>query len=197
MSDESPGAAERRPREPPFPLHEDSIRAAMADAWRDHHHARDQTWHALQIEAAMAAGLLGVDVRLDQAGATLGAAMLTVMATVFGMGISLHHRKLEIRKFEHILNCERALGLHRADLISGVQLPGPVRLHDVLLIWKTNTALFILRMHFTIAAFAVLYAVFAQPGAGSFALLGITLALAVGAMVISLIRSAPDDDDDM
>ena len=138
----------------------ESIRFAMDQAWRDHHHARDQTWKAVQAEIALAAGMVGVDVQFAKSGATIAAGALLLLATIFGMCISLHHRKLEIRKFKHIMNCEKALGLHRSDLISDVALPRPIRIWDIFLIWKTNTALFILRMHFSIAVFAVLFVFF-------------------------------------
>ncbi|MBW2737280.1 MAG: hypothetical protein JRE64_00235, partial [Deltaproteobacteria bacterium] len=41
----------------------ESVIAAMDQAWRDHHHARDQTWKALQIEAVLGAGLVTVDAQ--------------------------------------------------------------------------------------------------------------------------------------
>ena len=163
---------------------------AMAQAWADHHHARDQTWKALQMEALLAAGMIGVDAQANEQGATLVAGVLTVLAALFGIGISLHHRELEIRKFRHILNCEEALGLHQPHLISGVRPPGPVRFHDVFLFWKTNTALFILRMHVTVAAFAVLYVVYRAPGSGAYALLLATATLLAAATAASVLRAS-------
>ena len=137
-----------------------SIIAAMDQAWRDHFHARDQTWKALQIEATLAAGMIGIDLQLDNSTATLGAGLLTIVAAILGAAISFHHRKVEIRKFTHILNCEEALGLHTPNLISGVSLPQPIKIWDIFLPWKLNTALFIVRMHVTIMIFAILYIVF-------------------------------------
>lgn len=137
----------------------DSIRAAMDQAWRDHHHARDQTWKALQMEALLAAGLIGVDVQFENPVVTIAAGLLVVIAAISGILLSLHHRKLEVRKITHVFNCEQLLGLHRSDLICGVSAPLPIRFWDIFLFWKMNTALFILRMHFTIIVFAALFVI--------------------------------------
>jgi hypothetical protein len=137
----------------------ESIRQAMELAWRDHHHARDQTWKSLQIEAVLGAGLVSVDAQYHNAIATTAAGALVVIASLFGVLISLHHRKLEIRKFFHITNCERALGLHREGLLppETVMLPSELKLWHVFKLNVRNTAAFILRMHFAILLFAVLF----------------------------------------
>ena len=137
----------------------ESIRLAMDQAWRDHHHARNQTWKAVQIEVLLAAGIVGVDFQLENFGATLAAGILVIIASMFGVMISLHHRKLEIRKFTHIMNCEEALGLHQHSIIDNVSLPSPITFWDVFRFWRMNTALFILRMHVAIMVFAVVFIV--------------------------------------
>lgn len=136
----------------------ESIRLAMDEAWRDHHHARDQTWKAVQMEAVVAAGLLSVDVQYHSRIASTALAALVILTACFGILISLHHRRLEITKMTHILNCEEALGLHRPDLICGVTKPKPLRLRDVLKPSVRNTAAFILRIHFAILLFALVVA---------------------------------------
>lgn len=138
---------------------QESIRIAMDQAWRDHHHARDETWKVVQIEVLLAAGIIGVDFQLENVGATVVAGILVIIAAMFGVMISLHHRKLEIRAFTHIINCEKALGLYRQDLISGVSPPSEIKIWHVFFFWKVNTALFILRMHVAIIAFAVVFVV--------------------------------------
>lgn len=140
-------------------IESESIRLAMDQAWRDHHHARDQTWKAVQMEAVLAAGLVTVDAQFHNALATTAAGALVFLASIFGIWISLHHRKLEIRKFTHIMNCEEALGLHRPDLISNVELPSKVRLRDAFSLKARNTAAFILRMHLAITFFALVVVV--------------------------------------
>ncbi|MHC4574064.1 MAG: hypothetical protein ACYS76_08020 [Planctomycetota bacterium] len=135
----------------------ESIRIVMDQAWRDHHHARDQTWKALQMEALLAAGLVGVDVQIKDPVVTIAAGVLVIVAALFGVCISLHHRKLEIRKITHVFNCEQLLGLHRPDLICGVSVPSPITIGDAFRFWKMNTALFILRMHCAVIVFAALF----------------------------------------
>jgi hypothetical protein len=139
----------------------ESIRLAMDLAWRDHHHMREQTWRALQIEAALAAGLVGVDWQLQNIYVTIATGILVVIASTFGVLITLHHRRGEIRKFTHIVNCEEALGLHRKDLLppSTTEIPKPIRFIDAFNPWIQNTSAFILRMHIAILVFAALYLV--------------------------------------
>lgn len=96
---------------------EESIRKAMELAWMDHHHARNQTWKTVQIVAVLGAGLFTVDFHYKKFAATLCAAVLVVIAAMFGALITWSHRKLERRKFIHLMNCEEYLGLHRNDLI--------------------------------------------------------------------------------
>jgi hypothetical protein len=136
----------------------ESIRAAMRDAWADHHHARNQTWHALQIEFFVVAGVVGANWLLNSAWGTVLSCFLVMVAALSGIQITLHHRnRVEIDKFRHIRHCEEALGLRRGDLIDGVTMPQPIKLWHALCPWKKNTALFILRMHLAIMAFALLF----------------------------------------
>jgi hypothetical protein len=153
--------SENIPRKISFEIEPDSIRAAMELAWQDHHHARDQTWRALQLEAALAAGLVGVDWQIQNAVATIAAGILVVIATIFGMLISLHHRKVEIRKFTHIVNCEEALGLHREDLLPPelCKIPREISFGDAFRPSVNNTATFILRAHIALMLFAVIFVV--------------------------------------
>jgi hypothetical protein len=137
----------------------DSIRLAMELAWRDHHHMREQTWRALQMEAALVVGLVGIDWQIQNVYATIAAGVLVLLAAPFGIQITLRHRQGEIRKFTHIINCEEALGLHREDLLprETTKLPTPLRFMDAFRPRVTNTSAFILRMHITIMLFAILY----------------------------------------
>jgi hypothetical protein len=61
----------------------ETVRLAMELAWRDHHHARDQTWRAVQIEAILGAGLVTVDTQFKSAVSTLAASLLVVLAALF------------------------------------------------------------------------------------------------------------------
>ncbi|MBN2009645.1 hypothetical protein JW960_09910 [candidate division KSB1 bacterium] len=95
----------------------DALIAAMQAAWTDHHHARDQTWKVLQMEAVLGAGLVTVDAQFGLPIATVVAAALVVISSIAGISITLRHRGLERRKFIHIMNCEEELGLHRDNII--------------------------------------------------------------------------------
>ena len=90
---------------------EESLLKAMELAWRDHHHARDQTWKTVQMVAVLGAGLLTIDLQYRNLVATALAAALVVLAAAVGVGITWNHRKLERRKFIHLMNCEELLGL--------------------------------------------------------------------------------------
>lgn len=178
---------------------DESIIKVMEFAWKDHHHARNQTWKTVQIVAVLGAGLLSVDFKYNNFWATLSAAIIIINAAIFGILITWHHRKLEIRKFIHIMNCEEYLGLHRYNLIpldpgeinkfvevdevdkyqfirlqtgegkdtemiekvkaSKVAVPKMFQIHDILTFWRkgnSNTALFIMRIHFIILIFALI-----------------------------------------
>lgn len=146
----------------------------MAHAWQDHHHARDQTWRALQMEAVLGAGLVTVDAQFQNVVATASAGVLLVIAAISGLLISWHHRRLERRKFIHILNCEELLHLHQDSVIppeaedpkqdprpetvkdGAVSVPRELKLLDVINPCAQNTALFILRMHLAVMAFGIL-----------------------------------------
>ena len=133
-----------------------SLEIGMQLAWQDHHHARNQTWEALKLEALLAIALIGIDVSriVSPAIPYIGSALLFLL-TISGLMITLHHRELERRKFRHIMHCEEALGLRK--YIDGVGMPAPIYIWDIFLFWKSNTILFIMRMHFTILVIAVLF----------------------------------------
>jgi hypothetical protein len=94
-----------------------SVRLALDNAWTDSHHARDQGWKALLIVVIIWVGFLTIDIHYHNVFVTLGAALLTIVAGYSGANTTLNFRKLERRKFIHILNCEQYLGLLRDDLI--------------------------------------------------------------------------------
>lgn len=189
----------KEPRKPS----DESVLKVMELAWKDHHHARNQTWKTVQMVAILGAGLISVDFQYKNIWATLSAAILVINAAVFGILITWHHRKLEIRKFIHIMNCEQYLGLHRYDLIpldpkeitkfiemneadtyqftelqtgkgsyneviekvkdSKISVPKMFSFVDLFKFWrkdKSNTALFIMRIHFIILLFALIITIF-------------------------------------
>jgi len=136
----------------------ESIRLAMDQAWRDHQHTRDQTWRALQIGFLISAGIIGINWKTQSIIVAIIAGILVLFAALSGIQITLRHRNnVEFTKFQHILNCEKALGLLRNDLISNAGLPSRISFWDSFRPKKGNTAIFILRMHVAILLFAILF----------------------------------------
>jgi|WetSurMetagenome_2_1015567.scaffolds.fasta_scaffold511612_1 hypothetical protein len=134
----------------------ESIRLAMDEAWRDHQHTRDQTWKALQIEFLLVVGVVGAIWQLNSLAVTIMGTLFVLLVTLCGVQITLRHRNtVERRKFNHILNCEEALGLHDDKLIANVTMPVPISIYDAFNPCKGNTAIFILRMHLVIMVFAL------------------------------------------
>jgi disulfide bond formation protein DsbB len=164
---------------------EDSLRKAMELAWRDHHHARDQTWKTVQIVVGLGGGLLAIDIANKSIFFTIIAAIIVMLAAAVGVGITWNHRLLERRKFIHIMNCEERLGLHQDDIFplhpddenyrgppskfdakssrvrdGAVKIPRAFRALDIFNPLKHNTALFILRIHLSVIMFCVIIIIF-------------------------------------
>jgi hypothetical protein len=135
----------------------DSVRVSLSDAWREHQHARDQTWTALKLTVALVAGFVAVEVRFHNHIATSFGAFLVIAQAAGGLLIAKHHRTYQIQKFRHIRNFQQFLGLERADLISDAEDPKPIRWRDLFHVKRHNTVLFIMRMHLGVIAFALLF----------------------------------------
>lgn len=152
----------------------ETLRKAMELAWRDHHHARDQTWKTVQIVSVLAAGLLSIDFKFESIVATSLGAIPVVLSAGIGAAITWSHRKLERRKIIHIMNCEELLGLHRDDIIpldigkekmadksdivrdSAVKYPPLHSFTKIFNPFKHNTSLFIFRIHIAIMLFTII-----------------------------------------
>ncbi len=128
--------------------------------WLDHFQTRSQTWRTLEIEAALAVGLVGIDWRLGNVFATSAAALLLIIAAWFGALITGRHRKVEIEKFGNIIELERELKLPEAGVFKDVKPPQAIRWLDVINPRRSNTPLFILRMHVILMIFGIIYLVF-------------------------------------
>jgi len=159
----------------------ESLRTAMEFAWRDHHHARDQTWKTVQIVVVLGAAFLSIDFKFENPFFTTFAAILVSLAAAVGVGIAKNHRALERRKFIHIMNCEEKLGLHRDDILplqpidenymgnkdefkakpsrvkdGAVGLPNLFETKDAFKRSEHNTSLFIVRIHLFVLGFCIL-----------------------------------------
>lgn len=159
--DAGPTDAERR-RE-----RNDSLRCALHKAWWDVHHSRDQTWKALQIVVAMAAGMIAIDWQVSALPATVAAGILVVFSAIFGVAVAVRHRNFtEKNQYAVIRECESQLGirdLHDYPTDSASISPAVD-------IFRFNTAhqnvsVFIVRMNVVLAAFAIVWVV-ARVGVG-------------------------------
>ena len=128
--------------------------------WQDHFQTRLQTWRTLEIVAAIAVGLVGIDWQLGNRFATSAAALLLIAAAWFGVLITRRHRKVEREKFENIIAIENKLKLPEFGLFTEAKPPALIAWLDVVNPKKSNTPLFILRMHFILMAFGIVYLIF-------------------------------------
>lgn len=138
----------------------ESYREMINLAWTDHLHTRDQTWKSLQIEVALAAGMLGVDIGIgsDYVLASIAISSLVAFAAFFGIQITLHHREVMIKNFTHITKCENKLGLGEITGYSDDNRPSEMKFWHAFDPRKNNTSAYILRMHVTILFFAIVIA---------------------------------------
>ncbi len=124
--------------------------------WQDHFQTRTQTWNALKISATLAIALIGLDWRIDNPWVTIICSFLIALVAIFGIQITVRHRnRVEVKKFELIIELERKLGLNYNH-----KVPDEIRWWYVFHFWKSNTSLFILRMQFVIFIISIIYLFF-------------------------------------
>jgi hypothetical protein len=135
--------------------------AAIEQAWHDHHHTRDQNWKALQMEAALGAGLLTVTLKFENPWITSVFAVVMIFMAWLGIRITYHHRVIEQEKLGQILACETTLGLLRAQYFGEAHLsiPRKLKMFDIMRPSQASTSLYMLWMHVTLMAIAMLVAV--------------------------------------
>ncbi len=130
----------------------DSIRDALDHAWRDHHHIRNQTWKALQLEAAAAAGIIALDVNSSNFIFSFFGGIFIFFISLFCSKLIIHHRKAEILKFKHIINFQRALGLQKPNLICEVKAP-----QEGLFNFRVNTSQYLMVVNLLIAILTMVF----------------------------------------
>jgi len=132
----------------------------MEMEWLDHFQTRNQTWKSLEIEAVLAIGLIGIDWQLDNIFATSMVGVLLIISAFFGLMITVRHRNnVEVMKFIHIIDIEKRLGMLEPDLFGDVKKPKPFMWPEFFSL-KSNTSLFIIRMHLALVAFGIIYVIF-------------------------------------
>jgi hypothetical protein len=137
----------------------EDLRLALHLEWVDHFQTRRQTWMSLEACAIALAAFTLAGLRIGNLAVITALGVLVALMGVAGAGVSWHHRKAQVRKFDHIDRLEGALGLHATGLLDDVHPPRPFSAADILDPRRMNTPLFILRMHLAIAVFALVYLV--------------------------------------
>jgi len=134
---------------------EETLTKLLEIQWQDHFQTRTQTWKALEITALLAIALVGFDWRVNNRIATIGGAILLFLVAQTGVLITLKHRAVEITKFRKISELEKELGVADENL----KLPQPINWWSIFQFSRSNSPLFILRMHFAIQVFAIGYCI--------------------------------------
>lgn len=138
-------------------LSDENLMKLMEFQWQDHFQTRTQTWKSLEIAAILSVALIGMDWKIDKPLATAVASGLLFFVALFGMLITIRHRnRVERTKFRILGELGAQLGINDPDLA----LPDKIKWWQIFIIWKSNTSLFILRMHFMILLFAVCLFIF-------------------------------------
>ncbi len=133
-------------------LSNENLIQLMGFQWQDHIQTRSQTWKALEIAALFAVALVGLDWQVDKPLVTYFSAGLLFIVAQFGASITIRHRNsVEINKFKIIRELGVELGTNDAKL----PLPDEIRWYHIFKVWKSNTSLFLLRMHFILQLFAI------------------------------------------
>jgi hypothetical protein len=80
--------------------------------WNDHFHMRNQTWRTVTNSALLFLGVIGLEIKgIDDLYIVL-AYLAVVVTTVFGILVTVHHRKREKEKFCIIKLYEEMLGTY-------------------------------------------------------------------------------------
>jgi len=138
----------------------ETIRHQLEIQWQDHFQTRAQTWKTLQIEAAMFLAIIGADFKLSNPWLLIPLGSVLVISTFFGIAITIHHRKVQIQKFQFIYNFEEKLSLHSPEYMGTATKPALFKWEKVFDFKNIATPTFILMMHLLLLSFAILYIVF-------------------------------------
>lgn len=138
---------------------EETLRHQLQIQWQDHIQTRNQTWKTLQIEAAMFLAVIGADIQLRNPWLLIPLGGVLLVSTLFGIAVTIHHRKVQIQKFGFIYMLEEKLGLLKPGYMKGATKPEPFKWSGVFDVKKIATPTFILVMHLLILIFAITYIV--------------------------------------
>lgn len=124
-------------------LKEEGLLKLYEVQWKDHHHARTQTWQALHVTGIVAVALIGIQWKSGSVLVGCLTSVVLILVSFFGMQITMRHRNsVEIKKFEMICAIEERLGLRGTDF----SIPDRIGWRDIYRVNKSNTSLFLIRM---------------------------------------------------
>lgn len=135
----------------------ETLRRALDIEWRDHFQTRRQTWKTLEVTALLLLAFVIADRNLENTAAVATLGVLVAGVSITGLWVTVHHRRAQIRKFTHIDRLEESLGLHKTGLLDDVHPPARFDWVHILDPRRINTPLFVLRAHFLILLFLVVY----------------------------------------
>ena len=136
---------------------EETLRHQLEVQWQDHFQTRNQTWRTLQIEAAMFLAIIGADFKLSNPWLLIPLGSVLLISVIFGISITIHHRKVQIQKFKFIYMLEEKLLLHSPGYMEGAFKPEEFNWKDIFDFKKIATPTFILIMHLLLLVFAMFY----------------------------------------
>ena len=135
----------------------ETLRHQLEIQWKDHFQTRQQTWKPLEIQAAILLAVIAADVKLNNLSVLIVFVILLGISTVFGIFVTVHHRKVQIQKFLFIHTIEEKLGLHNPGYMDGIHKPEQFKWIKVLDPRKLATPTFILLMQIMILVFSIIY----------------------------------------
>jgi hypothetical protein len=135
----------------------ETLQQQLQIQWQDHFQTRAQTWNSLQIEAALFLAVIGADIKLNDPWLLIPLGGILFVSTIFGISITIHHRKVQIQKFQFIYMLEEKLCLHQDGYMEGATEPAPFKWAEIFDVKKIATPTFILVMHLLILIFGVMY----------------------------------------
>lgn len=136
---------------------QDTLRQQLQLQWQDHIQTRSQTWKSLQIVAAIFLALIGAGIKLNDPNSLIPLGGVMLISTFFGMAITIHHRKVQIKVFQTMYMLEEKLGLHKPTYMDDIKSPKDFSLVDIFNIRDIKTPVFILLMHVMILIFSLVY----------------------------------------
>ncbi|WP_035241944.1 hypothetical protein [Desulfobacter vibrioformis] len=138
---------------------EETLHLQLQIEWQDHIQTRNQTWKTLQIDAAIFLAVIGADIKLNNPWLLIPLGGVLFVSTIFGIAVTIHHRKVQVQKFQFIYMLEEKLGLLKDGYLSGIKKPDEFKWGNIFDFERMRTPTFILVMHLLLLIFMMIYIV--------------------------------------